>query len=79
MADVQVCLRTVIGDEDLTVLERVHRPGIHIEVGVELLHRHLQTASTQKMSEAGSREALAKRRGNASGYEDMLCQLRHGL
>jgi hypothetical protein len=41
VADVQVCLRTVIGDEDLSVLERVHRPGIHVEVGVELLHRHI--------------------------------------
>jgi hypothetical protein len=30
------------------------------------------------MSEAGSREALAERRGNASGYEDVLCLLRHG-
>ena len=79
MADVQVRLGAVIGDEDLTVLERVHRPGIHVEVGVKLLHRHPQTAGAEQMSEAGCREALAERRGDASGYEDVFCLLHHGL
>jgi hypothetical protein len=78
VADVQVGLGTVIGDEDLTVLERVHRPGVHVEVGVELLHRHPDTPCAQEMSEAGGCEPLAERRGNASGHEDVLC-LRHGL
>ena len=38
VADVQVGLGAVLGDEDLAVLERVHRPGIHVEVRVQLLH-----------------------------------------
>ena len=58
MPDVQVRLGTVLGDEDLTVLERVHRSGIDIEVGVELLHRDPQTTGPQKPAEAGSRQAL---------------------
>ncbi len=38
VADVEVCLGTVIGDEDLPVLERVHRAGVDVEVGIKLLH-----------------------------------------
>ena len=39
VTDVEVGLGAVVGDEDLAVLERVHRPGVDVEVGVELLHR----------------------------------------
>ena len=39
VADVEVGLRPVLGDEHLAVLERVHRAGVDVEVGVQLLHR----------------------------------------
>jgi hypothetical protein len=58
--DVEVGLGTVLGDEHLAVLERVHRPGIDVEVGVELLHRHAETARLQEISEAGGRQPLAE-------------------
>src|SRR6185437_6023016 len=32
--DIQVGLRAVVGDEHLTVLEGVHGPRVHVEVGV---------------------------------------------
>ena len=79
VTDVQVGLGPVLGDEDLTVLERVHRPRVDVEIGVELLHRHAQAAGPQEMSEAGCREALAERRGDAPGHEDVFCLLHHGL
>ena len=41
VTDVQICLRAVIGDKHFSVLERVHGAGIHIEVGIELLHHHV--------------------------------------
>ena len=41
MAEIQICLRPVVGDEYFAVLDRVHRPGIHIDVWVKLLHCHL--------------------------------------
>ena len=50
--DVQVGLGPVVGDEDLPVLERVHRPGIHVEVGVEFLHRHPQPPAPEQMPKA---------------------------
>ena len=44
VADVEVGLGAVVGDEDLAVLERVHRAGVDVEVRVELLHRDAQAA-----------------------------------
>ena len=52
MADVEVGLGAVLGDEDLAVLERVHRPGVDVEVRVELLHRHPQPAGLEQAAEA---------------------------
>ena len=45
--DVEVGLGPVIGDEDLAVLERVHRSGVDVEVRVELLHDHAHAAGGQ--------------------------------
>ena len=47
VADVEVGLGAVLGDEDLAVLERVHRARIDIEIGIELLHGHAQSACGQ--------------------------------
>ena len=72
MADVEVGLGAVLGDEDLAVLERVHRPGVDVEVRVELLHRHPQAAGLEQAAEAAGRQALAERGGDAAGDEQML-------
>ena len=60
VTDVEVGLGAVVGDEHLAVLERVHRAGVDVEVGVELLHRHPQPACPEQVSEAGGREPLAE-------------------
>src|SRR5205085_8205485 len=36
VAEVEVCLRAVVGDEDLAVLEGRHRAGVNVYVRVEL-------------------------------------------
>ena len=79
--DVEVGLGAVVGDEHLAVLERVHRPGIDVEVGVELLHRDPQPARLQEATEARGREALSERGGDASGDEHVLDRRRmlHGV
>ena len=79
MTDVEVGLGAVVGDEDLAVLERVHRARVHVEIGIELLHRDAQAAGPEQMSEAGGRQALAERRGDAPGHEDVFRLLHHGL
>jgi len=40
MAKVEISLRAIIGDEDLAVLVRRHRPGIDVEVGIKLAQPH---------------------------------------
>jgi len=39
VAEIEVGLAAVVGDEHLAVLERVHRSRIDVEVRIELLHR----------------------------------------
>ena len=71
VADVEVGLGPVLGDEHLAVLERVHRPGVHVEVRVELLHRDPQPAGGEELAEAGRRQTLAEGGGDSSGDEQM--------
>ena len=49
VADVQVGLCTILGDEDLAVLEGVHRARIHVQIGIELLHDHGETPRAEQM------------------------------
>ncbi len=41
VAQVEVGLGAVVGDEDFSVLEGAHGAGIHVEIGVELLDLRL--------------------------------------
>ena len=52
VAQVQVGLGAVIGDEDFAVLVRVHRPRIDVEVRVQLHHRHVEPAVPQQPPQA---------------------------
>ena len=70
--DVEVGLGAVVGDEDLAVLERVHRARVDVEVRVELLHRDPQAAGLEQAAEARGRQALAERGGDAPGDEEVL-------
>ena len=74
VTDVEVGFGAVLGDEHLTVLERVHGAGVDVEVGIELLHRHLQAARGEQLTEAGSGQTLAQRGDHATGDEEMLCR-----
>ena len=71
MADVQVRLGPVIGHEHLAVLEGVHRAGVDIEVGIELLHRDPQAAELEQPAEARGSQPFAEAGGHASGDEEM--------
>lgn len=77
VADVQVGLGAVVGDEHLAVLERVHRAGVDVQVRVELLHRDPKTARLQQRTQAGGRQALAEGGSDTPGDEDVLG--RHGF
>src|SRR5262249_11698063 len=53
-------------------LERAHRARVDVDVGVELLHLHLEAARLQQPSQRCSRDPLAERRDDAAGDEDVL-------
>jgi len=60
VAQVQVGLGAVVGDVHLAVLERAHRARVDVDVGVELHHRHAQSARFEDGRQRGCRDALAK-------------------
>ena len=60
VAEVEVGLATVVGDEDLAVLEGVHGARVDVDVGVELLHRHPQAPALEQPAERGRGQALAQ-------------------
>ena len=75
MAEVEVGLRAVIGDEDLTMLIRAHRARIDIEIGIELADTNLVPARLKKRRQTGSHETFTERRNHAAGDENIP---RHG-
>ena len=72
VAEVEVGLAAVVGDEHLAVLERVHRARVDVDVRVELLHRDPEAPRLQEPAERGGREPLAEGAGHATGHEDVL-------
>ena len=57
---------------DFAVLERAHRARVNVDVGVQLLAGHLQSAGLEQTSQAGRCDALAQARHNAAGHKNIL-------
>ena len=60
VAEVEVGLGAVLGDEHLAVLERAHRARIDVDVGIQLHHRDLQAARLENRAERCAGDALAQ-------------------
>src|SRR5690606_39620029 len=71
-ADVQVGLGAVVGDEHLAVLVGTHRPGVHVDVGVDLHGRDRVPPGPQEGPDARGGDALAQARDHPPGDEDVL-------
>ena len=72
VAEVEVGLRAVVGDVDLAVLVRAHRARVDVDVRVELLQRDPVAVAFEQRADRGGGEALAERRDDAAGDEDVL-------
>ena len=70
VAEVEVGLGAVLGDEDLAVLEGAHRPRVDVDVGVELLQLHPVAARDEEAADRGGGDPLAEGRDDAAGDED---------
>ena len=75
VAEVEVGLGAVVGDEHLAVLVGRHRARIDVEIGVELAQPDLVAARLQQRAERRRRETLAEGGDHAAGDEDVP---RHG-
>ena len=60
VAEVEVGLTAVVGDEHLAVLERVHRARIDVDVGVELLEGDPQATELEQTTEGRSGQTLTE-------------------
>ncbi len=69
MAEVEVGLGAVVGDEHLAVLVGAHRPRIDVEVRIELAQAHGVAARLQERAEGGGGDSLAERGDHAPGDE----------
>ena len=72
VAEVEIGLGAVVGDEHLAVLERRHRARIDVDVRIELLHRHAEPALDEQPSKRRGGDAFPERRDDAAGDEDVL-------
>ena len=75
VAEVEVGLSAVVGHVHLAVLVRAHRPGIDVEVGVELAQPHAVAARLQQGGERRAGDAFAEGGDHAAGDE---YEPRHG-
>ena len=72
VAQIQIGLRTIVGDEDFTMLERTHRAGVDIDVGIELQKGDFEAARFEDRSERGGGNSLAQGRDDAASDEHKL-------
>ncbi len=71
VAEVEVGLGAVVGDEHLAVLVGAHRPRIDVQIGVELAQADLVAARLQEGAERRGRQALSQGGDHAAGDEDV--------
>ena len=72
VAQVQVRLRAVVGDEDLPVLVGAHGAGVHVQVGVQLLDLHPQSPLLEQTAQRGGSDPLAQSGDHAACHEDVF-------
>jgi hypothetical protein len=75
VAEVEVGLTPVVGDEHLAVLEGVHRARVDVDVGIQLLDHDPQAPGLEQPAQRRGGEPLAEAAGHATRHEDVF---RHG-
>ena len=60
VAEVEIGLRAVLGDEDFTVLKRAHGAGINVEVRIAFLQGDFETATFEETANRGGSYAFSK-------------------
>ena len=72
MSEIEIGLRAVFRHVNLTVLEWVHRPGIHIEVRIELLDRDAQAPRLQQQPDRSRGNSFSEGRDHPARYKNVF-------
>ena len=72
VAQVEVGLGAVAGDEDLAVLVGRHGAGVDVQIGVELLDGDGDAAALEDAADGGDGDALADGADHAAGDKYVL-------
>ena len=60
VTQIEVCLRSVVGDVHLAVLERAHRARVDVDIRIELLEGDLVAVPLEQRADGRRRESLAE-------------------
>jgi hypothetical protein len=71
VAKIQVRLRTIIGDKDLTMLKGTHGTRINVDVGVQLEDGYRQPAGFQNRRQRSGCNTLPERGHNPAGDKNI--------
>src|SRR5689334_20005186 len=74
VAEVEVGFGAVVSHEDFAVLEGRHGPGVHVQIGIHLLHVDFQTAALEQAADGSRSQALAQGRHHTTSHKDVLCR-----
>src|SRR5579859_4900071 len=72
VAEIQIGLGAIVGDEDFAVLERAERAGVHVQVRIEFLQADAQPAALEETSDRRRGNSFAQRRDHAARYENIF-------
>src|SRR5439155_26067344 len=72
MAQIEIRLRAIVGNEDFAMLKRRHGSRIDVDIRVQFHQRHSQTASFQQAADRRRRQAFAQARHHATRYKDVF-------
>lgn len=72
MSQIEVGFGSVIGDENLAVLNGIHCAGVNIKIWVEFLSGNFKTARFQKSAEGCRSDSLAESGNYTSGDKNIL-------
>ena len=75
MPQIKVSFGAIVSDVNFAVLIRAHRPGIDVQIGIELANPDLVTARLQQCRQACRHQTFAKRGDHAAGNKN---EPRHG-
>jgi len=72
VAEVEVGLTAIVGDEHLAVLVGTHRPRVDVDVGIHLLQAHPVAPRLEQRAHRRRRQPLAQRGDHTARHEDVF-------